>query len=176
MAAKYVTDEKLVHEHGTRPVFRVGRRQSPAADHGRTDHVEESRIDGHDPGAVTHTAFTGLHDRTRVHLDPAPLSTHQRHLIGVRDVQHARFLSEPVGERAVACFEPRRTHRRHRVSTRRDAVKAIDFERGREKCFGRESCCRVSRDARSHAEQRYRKHRRERNLRDDDHGPHAAEL
>jgi hypothetical protein len=40
-------DETLVHEHGTRPLFRVGRRQRPAADHGCTDHVEESRIDGH---------------------------------------------------------------------------------------------------------------------------------
>src|SRR5215207_8385297 len=109
MAAKYLIDEKLVHEHGTRPVFRVGRRQRPAADYGRTDHVEESRIYGHDPGAVTHTAFTGFSGRTRVHLDPAPPSTHQRHLIGVRDVQHARLLSEPVGERAVACVEPRRT-------------------------------------------------------------------
>ena len=149
----------------TRPVFRVGRRQRPAADHGRTDHVEESRIDGHDPDAVVaiHTVFPCSAAGPGSILIVPPYGQ-LRHLIGVRDVQHARVLSEPVGERAVACFESRRTHRRHRV-TRRDAVKAIHFERGREMLRpGILRACLLA-EVPSQAEQRPRKQRRERNLR-----------
>ena len=116
-------DEEFVDEDRARLLFRIGRRQRAAAEHWRANDVEETWVDGHDPRAVLRDAVVvAVVGGAALRLDRIPPETHQRHLIGVRDAEHARLISESVGERAVACFEPHRTHRRHRVSARRHAV------------------------------------------------------